>query len=218
MEKNYLIIRNVTKKIQNEVLLKEINLSLKKHHIYGIKGSNGSGKTLLFKIICGFTKPSSGSVVVNGQTIGEHISFPSQTGILIEHPGFLPDLTGFENLKSIAFLMNQVSDEVIQKSLMAVGLDPNLKKKFKKYSLGMKQRLGIAQAFLGNPELILLDEPTNALDEEGVKMLRDTVLKAKERGALVLLTSHHQSDLTYLCDKQFVLSEGRLIESEPIND
>ncbi|KFD41710.1 multidrug ABC transporter ATP-binding protein [Peptococcaceae bacterium SCADC1_2_3] len=201
---------NLNKVIKKHPILKDINLSLGKGKIYGFFGRNGSGKTMLFRAISGLIKPTSGEVYVFGKKLGEDISFPESLGIIIESVGFWPQFTGFENLKILASIKSKISDEQITEAIKKVGLDPEDKRLYSKYSLGMKQRLGIAQAIMEEPELIILDEPTSSLDEEGVQLVRRILIEEKKRGATILIASHNKEDIDFLSDEKFKMDNGRL--------
>ena len=178
--------------------------------IYGLRGKNGSGKTMLMRCICGLIFPTSGEIRIDGKVLGKDISFPESIGVLLEGPSFLGEYTGFQNLKNLAKLRGDVSDEEIAEKIAAVGLTPEDKRKYKKYSLGMKQRLGIACALMGRPDILILDEPMNALDEKGVEQVRQLLIKEKERGALIVLACHDREDFAFLTDEVFVVEEGRI--------
>lgn len=201
-------ISNYTKIIKKKNILNNVSLDLEGGKIYGLKGINGSGKTMLLRAVCGLIFPTSGSVEINGEILGKDISFPRSIGALIEAPAFLPDFSGFDNLKMLASMKNKISDEVIRDTISAVGLDPAEKKSFRKYSLGMKQKLGIAAAIMESPELIILDEPFNALDEKSVGIVKELILKEKERGALIILACHDSSALFELSDTIHVIEDG----------
>lgn len=203
---------NVSKTIGNIKILDNINLNLEKGKIYGFFGRNGSGKTMLFRAICGLIKPTLGEIKINGKTLHRDISFPESVGVIIESPGFWNHYTGFENLKMLASIKQLITDEKIKQALAKVGLDPEDKRTFKKYSLGMKQRLAIAQAIMEQPDLLVLDEPTNALDEEGVELTRKILLEEKNRGATILIASHNKDDIEILSDLKFRISDGTLAE------
>jgi len=207
-------IRNLTKIIKGKVILDNINLELEEGKIYGFYGRNGSGKTMLFKAICGLIKPTSGEVIVFGKKIGKDISFPESVGVIIENVDLWEDLTGFQNLRLLASIKNIVTNDEIKNAIRRVGLDPEDKRPYKKYSLGMKQRLKIAQAIMEKPKLIVLDEPTNSLDEDGVKLVRQILLDEKERGATILLASHIKEDINLLCDCKFKVDSGKVYYSE----
>lgn len=203
-------LNHVTKKIKGVTVLDDISLSLSSGHIYGIKGKNGSGKTMLMRAIAGLIQLSSGSIVLDGKVLHKDISTPESVGVLIENPAFLPGYTGKKNLELLASLKGTASSEEINKTLLAVGLDPNDKRTYRKYSLGMKQRLGIACAIMEHPDLILLDEPINAIDEKGIPQIRDLLHSEKRRDSLILLTCHDTEELYQLADTVIFLEGGVL--------
>lgn len=213
MSNPYIEITNATKVFKETTVLSNINLKLDKGKIYGFKGKNGSGKTMLFRAICGLIKLTEGQIVVNGKTIGKDISFPENTGILIEYPGFLNNYTGFRNLKFLADINKKITDLEIKESIKKVGLNPDDKRKFKKYSLGMKQRLGIAQAIMEKPDLIILDEPTNALDKGGVELVNNLILELKKENKTVLVASHDHETLEVVADEIFIIENGEIIDN-----
>jgi ABC-2 type transport system ATP-binding protein len=211
----YLRLINVSKSIKKNKVLDSISLDLQRGKVYGFQGINGSGKTMLFRAICGLIKINEGQIVINNQLLGEEISFPPSIGALIEYPAFLDQYTGFKNLKILASINNKISDDQIRKSLMATGLDPDDKRKFKKYSLGMKQRLGISRkVIMEDPDLLIFDEPTNALDEDGIKLVRNLILELKQRNKIILIASHHSEELSILCDEIFKMQEGKVVLSK----
>lgn len=201
---------HVTKTIKGVDVLMDISMTLESGKIVGFRGVNGSGKTMLMRMISGLIRPTKGTVTIDGKVLGKDLSFPPSIGTLIENPAFLDGYSGFDNLKILASIRNRVSDDDIRETILRVGLDPENKKAFKKYSLGMKQRLGIAAAVLEHPELILLDEPTNALDVDGVEMVQNVIQQEKERGALILLSCHDPQVLNFLADEIYHIQEGRL--------
>lgn len=203
-------IKNLTKRIRNSVILDNINLDFEKGTIYGIKGRNGSGKTMLLRAICGLIVPTEGAVFFKDKELHKDISIPPSIGVLIESPGFWKNYSGFENLKILSSIKNKITDKDILQTLDDVGLNPNDKKPYKKYSLGMKQKLGIAQALMEKPEVILLDEPTNALDEESVKSIRKLLLREKDRGATILIASHNTEDIESICDYKLEIDNGKI--------
>lgn len=217
-ENYYLKVENLSKEIKNTRVLNNINLKLNKGKIYGFRGKNGSGKTMLFRALCGLIKPTEGKVEINGQVLGEDISFPESVGVIIEYPGFLPNLSGYENLKLISEINNKIGENEIKETIAAVGLDPEDKKKFKKYSLGMKQRLGIAQALMENPELIILDEPTNALDSDAVVSIKKLLMNMKENNKLILIASHDKEELGFLSDEIFYIENGSIVDHEILGE
>ena len=205
-------IKNVWKKIGKTEVLKDINLEFNGGKIYGLKGKNGSGKTMLMKMILGFVSPSSGSIKIEGKVLGKDISMP--LGIIIENPGFLPEYSGYYNLHLFALIQNKIKKEEIREAMRIVGLDPDSKKHVGKYSLGMRQRLGIAQAIMEDPDILLLDEPLNGLDNEGVEEIRKVLLSLKEKGKLIILASHSKEDIQILCDTVFRMDHGKIIATE----
>lgn len=196
-------IENLSKSFKGKTVLENINLHLEKGKIYGIVGDNGSGKTVLLKLICGFLKPDTGKVTVNGKVIGKDRDFPEDTGIIIEAPGFLPNYSGMKNLEYLASIRGKIGKTEIRAAMRTVGLDPESKLKVGKYSLGMKQRLGIAQAIMENQSLLVLDEPMNALDKGAVAQMRELFLQFKQQGKTLLIISHNDADISTLCDEVY---------------
>ena len=198
-------IENLTKTFGTQTVISDISMTLVSGKIYGLVGRNGSGKTMLMKMILGFVSPSSGSIKIEGKVLGKDISMPDRIGAIIENPGFLPEYSGFKNLKFLA---------MIHHKMRIVGLDPDSKKHVGKYSLGMRQRLGIAQAIMEDPDILLLDEPLNGLDNEGVEEIRKVLLSLKEKGKLIILASHSKEDIQILCDTVFRMDHGKIIATE----
>lgn len=215
MKESIIYFENYNKVIKNTTILENINIKLEKGKIYGFVERNGSGKSMLFKGICGLIKATKGKVVVSGKEIGKDVDFPENIGVLIENPGFLEHVSGFNNLKYLADIQNKINNEQIVQALEIVELNPKDKRAVKKYSLGMKQRLGIAQAIMEDPEILILDEPMNGLDKQGVRNIRDLILELKDKGKTILLASHNSDDIELLCDKVYEIDRGR-IESEKI--
>lgn len=205
---NIIKITNLTKTFKTETVLKDISLCFEKGKIHGIIGRNGSGKTLLFKSICGFIPPTKGSISVDDKIIGKDIDIPDNVGIIIENPGFLPNYSGFKNLCLLACINNKISKEKIKVTIKKVGLDPGSKKHVSKYSLGMRQRLGIAQAIMEDPDILILDEPMNGLDNSGVKDIRNIIKGLREEGKTILLASHNSEDIKELCDTVYEMDAG----------
>ncbi len=211
MEKEAMIsIENLNKQFKNQLVLNNINVKFSNGHIYGIIGRNGSGKTVLLKCICGFLKPTTGVISVNHKIVGKDIDFPENLGFIIETPGFLLNYSGYKNLKYLASIRKKIDSNEIKDSMSLVGLDFADKKHVGKYSLGMRQRLGIAQAIMEKPDILVLDEPMNALDKNGVEEMRRLFLKMKSEGKLILLTSHNREDIEILCDEVYEMEEGIL--------
>lgn len=207
----YIKIENVNKSIKKAVILKDINLSFEGGKVYGLKGKNGSGKTMLMRAICGLITPDSGTIDINGKVLGKDISFPESIGVLIENPAFISNYTGFKNLKVLSSIQGKIGDEDIRKALEEIGLDPDDKRTFKKYSLGMKQKLGIAAAIMEKPDIVILDEPINALDEASVENVRSILAKQKERGAIIIIACHDKSELEELSDEIIEISDGKIV-------
>lgn len=203
-----IIVQNVSKDFGQERVLKNVSRKFEAGRIHGIVGNNGSGKTVLMKCICGFLFPTEGQVIVNGLRVGIDTDFPLSLGIIIETPGFLPNLTGVKNLEILASLNKKIGLEEITESIRRVGLDPHMKKPVSKYSLGMRQRLGIAQAIMEDPTLLILDEPFNGLDKTGVAQMRQLIKGLKAEGKTILLASHNQGDIDELCDTVCEMDAG----------
>lgn len=207
-------VSNVTKKIKGKIILDNINLELVSGRIYGFVGENGSGKTMLFRAISGLMRLTSGQVSVDGQVLHKDISVLPGLGIIIENAGLYPELTGLDNLRQLAKINKKIDDEQIKEAIIRVGLDPDDKRTFRKYSLGMKQRIIIAQAIMEKPDILMLDEPTNALDENAVNIVRDIIDEERKRGALVLIASHNKEDIKLLCDEIYRVKDGKVIKQE----
>ncbi len=203
-------IDNLSLTIKNTKILKSINISFEKGKIHGLIGRNGSGKTMLMKCICGFIKPTEGEIYVADKRIGKDCDFPESIGIIIETPGFIPYYSGFKNLKLLADLNRKIDSKKIKQSMKQVGLDPESKLHIKKYSLGMRQRLGLAQAIMENPDLLILDEPMNGLDKDGVADMRKYLLELKNQGKTILIASHSSEDIEVLCDTVCEMDKGVL--------
>lgn len=205
-----IIIDNVKKEFKGDEILHGISHCFEKGQIHGLVGNNGSGKTVLLKCICGFLHPTSGEIKVNGKIIGKDVDFPADTGIIIETPGFLPGLSGFKNLKILASFHDILTDPEIREVMRKVGLDPDTRKAVNKYSLGMRQRLGIAQAIMEHPKLLILDEPFNGLDKNGVAHMRSLIKELKKDDITIILSSHNQADIDELCDTVCEMDAGVL--------
>lgn len=203
-------VKDLSLKIKNETILSDINLHIEKGKITGLVGRNGCGKTMLMKCITGFVKPTSGEVVFNEKRIGEDIDFPKDTGIIIETPSFIPYYSGRKNLLELASLNKKIGKKEIDKVLEKVGLYEARNKMVRKYSLGMRQRLGIAQALMEEPETLILDEPMNGLDNDCVEMIRKILSQLKEEGKTILLVSHNKEDIRILCDEIYEMDKGKI--------
>lgn len=207
-------LENINKTVNGTSLLKDINIKMESGKIYGFIGSNGCGKTVLFKVILGLMKHSSGNIYINNKKRGD---FLQDVGMIIERPNFIPYYTAFENLKIIASYENKINYEQIKDNILKVGLDPDDKKKVGKYSLGMQQKLAIALAIMEDPKILILDEPFNAIDEESIGKMRELILEEKRKGKLILIASHIQDDLNILCDVIFKMKSG-VIDDEVGNE
>lgn len=207
---NIIEVNNVCKNFKEDKILKNININLEKGKIYGLVGRNGSGKTVLMKCICGLLPVTSGEIKINNKVMGKDIDIPDNFGIIIETPGFLPNYNGYKNLKLLAMIKNQIGLDEIEKAIIKVGLDPKSKKHVSKYSLGMKQRLGLAQAIMEKPEVFILDEPMNGLDKNGVIEIRNLLLELKKEGKTILIATHIMEDVNLLCDEVFKMEDGTL--------
>lgn len=203
-------VQNVVKRFRDQVVLKNVSISFEKGKIHGIVGRNGSGKTVLFKCICGLMHPEEGVILVNGKRVGRDVDMPEDIGAIIEAPGFLPNYSGYKNLRFLANTRRKIGKEEILNVLKTVGLDPESRKHVGKYSLGMRQRLGIAQAIMEDPEILILDEPMNGLDNAGVQDIRALLLELKAQGKTILLASHNHEDIAALCDTVHEMDGGVL--------
>ena len=204
-------VQNVVKRFRDQVVLKNVSISFEKGKIHGIVGRNGSGKTVLFKWICGLMHPEEGVILVNGKRVGRDVDMPEDIGAIIEPPGFLPNYSGYKNLRFLANIRRKIGKEEILNVLKTVGLDPESRKHVGKYSLGMRQRLGIAQAIMEDPEILILDEPMNGLDNAGVQDIRALLLELKAQGKTILLASHNHEDIAALCDTVHEMDGGVLL-------
>lgn len=204
-------LQNVNKKIKTNQVLNNISYTFEEGKVYGLYGHNGSGKTMLLRAVSGLIRLDSGSIYVDEKKLHEEISFPENTGIVIENMELLPRFSARQNLKILAKIRNTADDRSITEALKRVGLDPDSTLKVKKFSLGMKQRLNIAQAIFEKQKLILLDEPTNALDEKGVELIYDIIREEREKGAVIVIATHHKEDLEELCDVVLKIDEGKIV-------
>ena len=220
-EERYKVIRviielkDACKIIKGITVLDHISYELKDNRVYGLQGPNGSGKSMLIRAICGLIHLTSGQVIIDGKVVGKEIEFPESVGLLLERPAFLGEYSGFDNLKMIAAIQGKVNDDMIRSAIEEVGLDPNDKKKYRKYSLGMKQKLGIAAAVMGTPDIVILDEPINAIDENGVCNVRTILHNIREKGSIVIIACHDRKELEQLSDVIIHIENGRIIDNEP---
>ena len=203
-------LEDYCKSFKSAEVLKNINLTLESGKVIGLKGKNGSGKTMLMRAISGLILPTSGKVYINDKELGRQISFPPSIGILIENPSFISNYTGFKNLNILASIQNRISDDEIRDAIRKVGLDPDDKRTFKKYSLGMKQRLGIAAAIMERPDIVILDEPINALDEAGAGLIKGLLDELKANGSLIIIACHDTEELNYLSDEIYEIYDGEI--------
>jgi ABC-2 type transport system ATP-binding protein len=207
-----IVVENLNKELDGKVILENINLKLKPGRIYGFIGRNGSGKSMLFKVLCGFLTPNKGKVIIYNEDIYNKRTFPKKTRALIENPSFISDLSGFDNLKLLADIQKIIGEEEINNTLKVVNLFEEKNKKFGKYSLGMKQKLGIASVLMENPDIMILDEPFNGIDNNSIDDIRKSILSEKKLGKTILLATHVKSDIELLCDEIFELDCGKLVD------
>ena len=205
-----IIVKNLTKKFKEATVLDNVNITFEKGKVHGLIGRNGSGKTMLMKCICGIVPPTSGEIIVNEKLIGKDVDIPKNVGVIIETPGFIPNYSAFNNLKFLAALNHKIGKEEIRNAIKSAGLNPDDKKHVGKFSLGMRQRLGLAQAIMENPDLLILDEPMNGLDKDGVCDMREYLLALKEQGKTILIASHSAEDIDILCDTVCEMDKGKL--------
>lgn len=205
-------LQNVTKRIKENTVLDNVSYTFKSGFVYGLYGQNGSGKTMLLRAISGLINLDSGSIFIDGEKLHDKIEFPPETGIVIENMELLPECSAKRNIQMLAKIKNIADEKDIIFSLERVGLDPDSDKKVKKFSLGMKQRLNIAQAIFENQKIILLDEPTNALDEDAVQLIYKIIREEKSRGATIIVATHHKEDLKEVCDVILKIAEGKIFE------
>jgi ABC-2 type transport system ATP-binding protein len=210
MSENIITVTNVSKHFKEGTALKDVTIAFEKGKIHGIIGRNGSGKTVLFKCICGFLPPSAGEIVVGGKRIGKATDIPDNVGIIIEEPSFLPNYSGYGNLRLLASINHKIKKDAIRAAIIKVGLEPDSKKHVRKYSMGMRQRLGIAQAIMEDPEILIFDEPMNGLDHAGVKEIRHILKGLRNEGKTIILASHNSEDIQELCDTVCEMDAGIL--------
>lgn len=203
-------IKGFSKKISNHTVLDDININFQSGKVYGLVGKNGSGKTMLMRAICGLVLPTSGTIEIDDKIVGKDISFPQDVGVLIESPGFISSYSGFRNLKVLAQIRKRITDNEIASVLDSVGLDPYDKKSFRKYSLGMKQKLGIAAAIMEDPKLLILDEPFNALDDDSVNRIRKIIQSKKSADRIIILSCHDSEEIDKLCDEIIEIKLGKI--------
>lgn len=203
-------IKNLSKQFKDNEVLSEVNLTMKSGKIYGFIGRNGSGKSVFLKMLCGFYLPSSGEIIIDGENFAAENNFPKNTRALIEKPNFLSDLTGYENLELLASIQNKIGKKEIMDTVEKVNLSKDINKKYGKYSLGTKQKLGIAQVLMENPDLIILDEPFNGVEKETAAKIRNLLKEEKEKGKLIIIASHIKEDINELADVVYEVDGGRV--------
>lgn len=210
----YIELNNITKRFNGQTIFENINMNIEKGKTVGLIGGNGSGKSVLFKIVCGMVKPDQGTVTINGIQLGDKIDFPQNVGVFINSPGFIGIYSGFKNLKFLADIKNEISDGQICDAMIKVGLDPNNKNKVDNYSLGMKQKLGLAQAIMENQEILVLDEPFNSLDFQTYNDVKEIIQSLQSEAKTILLTSHNYADIEQLCDEVYIIENHKVIPLE----
>ena len=204
-------VEDVSLKVKKHTILNHINVEFEKGKIHGLVGRNGSGKTMLMKCICGFIKVTEGKIEVNQKVIRQDIDFPESLGLIIETPGFISYYSGYRNLKILAEPNKKAGKKEIEEAMELVGLDSSLRRPVGKYSLGMRQRLGIAQAIMENPDVLILDEPFNGLDKDGVEDMRKVFLRLREEGKTIIMASHNGEDIRILCDTVHEMAKGEIV-------
>lgn len=203
-------LKEVCKIIKSNTIIDKVSLDIEQGEICGFVGHNGSGKSMIFRLITGLVIPTSGQVIVNGKTLHEDTSFPQNTSVILEKPGFLEHYSALDNLYFLAGIQKKVSKELVRTAIKRVGLDPDDRRAVKTYSLGMKQKLALAQAIMEQPDIILLDEPMNGLDEDSVSNIYKIISEENQRGATILMTSHHRADIETLCKKVYKVNSGKV--------
>lgn len=210
MENTVIDVKNVTKKYREYTVVNNVSLTVEKGNIVGLIGRNGSGKTVLMKMICGLVAPTFGEISVNNSIVGKDVDIPDNIGVIIETPGFLPNFSAYSNLMQLAKINRKIGKTEVYNAIKKVGLNPDDKKHVGKFSLGMRQRLGLAQAIMEDPELLILDEPMNGLDKESVSEIREYLMELRKSGKTILLTSHSAEDINVLCDEVFEMNKGNI--------
>lgn len=211
-------LKKVYKTIHKNPVIQDISAIMQSGRVYGFQGINGSGKTMLMRLVSGLIRTTEGQIIINGKTLGKDITFPESIGLFLENPAFLDGYSGFQNLKMLASIQNKISDDKIRETLETVGLEPTDKKKYRKYSLGMKQRLGIAAAIMEEPDIVIMDEPTNSIDADGIELIKNIIISQKERGALVIISCHDLALLEAMSDEILLLENGRVVKHLVIKD
>lgn len=206
----YMELTDISKSIGKTSILHDINLHLEGGKVYGLRGKNGCGKTMLMRVMSGLIRPTTGTVMINDKELWKDMTFPDSIGILIENPSFIDGYTGYRNLKMLADIKGIIGEKEVKEALLKVGLEPEDKRKYRKYSLGMKQKLGIACAFMEHPDIVIMDEPINAIDEKGVELVRNIMNELKEEGKIIIIACHDAEEMELLADEIFVMEEGTI--------
>ena len=207
----YIELCDISKTIKGATVLKDINLRFEGGKVYGLKGKNGCGKTMLMRVISGLIKPTTGTVDINGKKLWKDIGFPESIGTLIENPSFIDGYTGYKNLKMLADIKGVIGESEVREAIEKVGLDPDDKRKYRKYSLGMKQKLGIACTFMENPDIVIMDEPINAIDQSGVELVRNILDDLKKSGKIIIIACHDADEMNMLADEIIHMEEGKIV-------
>lgn len=207
----YIELKNITKTFKKTTVLDDINIRFESGKVYGLKGKNGCGKTMLMRVICGLIRPSNGTVDIDGSVLWKEMDVPQSVGTLIENPSFIGGYTGYENLELLASIKGKIKEEEICAAMTKVGLEPYDKRKYRKYSLGMKQKLGIACAVMEEPDIIILDEPINAIDEKGVELVRDLLDEMKEKDKIIIIACHDAEEMSILADEIIQMENGHIV-------
>lgn len=203
-------LTDISKSIGKTTILHNINLHLEGGKVYGLRGKNGCGKTMLMRVMSGFIRPTAGTVMINDKELWKDMTFPDSIGVLIETPSFIDGYTGYKNLKMLADIKGIIGEKEVKEALLRVGLEPEDKRKYRKYSLGMKQKLGIACAFMEHPDIVIMDEPINAIDERGVELVRNILNELKEEGKIIIIACHDAEEMELLADEIFVMEDGTI--------
>lgn len=206
----YMELTDISKSIGKTTILHDINLHLEGGKVYGLRGKNGCGKTMLMRVMSGLIRPTTGTVIINDKELWKDMTFPDSIGVLIENPSFIDGYTGYKNLKMLADIKGIIGEKEVKEALLKVGLEPEDKRKYRKYSLGMKQKLGIACAFMEHPDIVIMDEPINAIDEKGVELVRNIMNELKKEGKIIIIACHDAEEMELLADEIFVMEEGTI--------
>lgn len=206
----YMELTDISKSIGKTTILHDINLHLEGGKVYGLRGKNGCGKTMLMRVMSGLIRPTTGTVIINEKELWKDMTFPDSIGVLIENPSFIDGYTGYKNLKMLADIKGIIGEKEVKEALLKVGLEPEDKRKYRKYSLGMKQKLGIACAFMEHPDIVIMDEPINAIDEKGVELVRNIMNELKKEGKIIIIACHDAEEMELLADEIFVMEEGTI--------